>query len=181
MQPLKVNLGCQIHHFDGWINQDIVADDKDYHLEWICDANQLPTGDNTVDFMYAGHLVEHFYPDTIEQYVREWYRVMKPGGRLFVVTPDFGRCAKLYAQGTLKMEDLFQQAFGRIYHYDRPEERHHILYDDAVLLQYMCIAPWSSATKVDMQNPSDIPLEVREFMGTHISAGDLQLAYLFTK
>ncbi len=176
---MKVNLGCQIHIFPGWINQDIVTDDPAYKTDWKCDANNLPTADDTVDFLYAGHLVEHFYPDTIESYVREWYHVLKPGGKLFVVTPDFGRCARLYAQGVLKMEDLFQQAYGRIYHYDRPEERHHILFDDAVLQKYLGLAPWSNIEKVDLLN--NPPAEVAEFMDSHISRSDLQLAYLCTK
>lgn len=176
---IKVNLGCQIHHFEpGWINQDIVSDDKDYRLEWICDANQLPTGNDTVDFMYAGHLVEHFYPDTIDQYVKEWYRVLKPGGRLLVLTPNFGMFAKGYAAGQFSMKDLFQQAYGRIYHYDRKEETHHILFDDAVLQEYFSIVPWTSVEPVDLNAP---PFEVAPFMDQHISRSNTQLAYLFTK
>lgn len=175
---IKVNLGCQIHHFDGWINQDIVTDDPAYITEWKCDANKLPTADNTVDFMYAGHLVEHFYPDTIDSYIKEWHRVLKPGGRILIITPDFGQMAKLYAEGAITIKDLLQPAYGRIYHYDRREETHHILYDDAELLDRMGVVPWTNWGKVDLNNP---PPEVVPFMDHHISRSTTQLAYLFTK
>ena len=42
--------------------------------------------DEALDFLYSSHLLEDF-PDT-EATLREWWRVLKPGGRLILFCPD---------------------------------------------------------------------------------------------
>lgn len=48
---------------------------------------KLPFADNTFDIVYHKSLLEHFYtPDSL---MRETFRVLKPGGELIVLTPDW--------------------------------------------------------------------------------------------
>ena len=178
-----LNLGCQIHHFDSqgdcvWVNQDIVRDDPNIRAEIHGDAADM-TGipDEAFDFIYAGHLVEHYYPDTLQKALKEWCRVLKKGGRLVIVTPDCGSAMRDYASGTLKsIEDTWQQLYGRIYHYDREEERHHIAFDWETLRKMTGAtevgkpfgALWRGAERLDFNNP---PEELKPFMGNHISLG----------
>ena len=179
-----LNLGCQVHHFDSngdceWINQDIVQDDPNIRAEIYSDANHLPLEDNSIDFIYAGHLVEHYYPDTLSSAVREWHRVLRRGGCLVVITPDSGMCFNLYADGRLKMEDLFQQVYGRIYSTDRREETHHMIFDRISLAKEMNIgASWSKTEDLDFRR---IPSELEPFMDSEISRGALQLGLVLTK
>jgi predicted SAM-dependent methyltransferase len=42
--------------------------------------------DGVLDYVYSSHLLEDF-PDT-ESVLREWLRVLKPGGRLIIFCPD---------------------------------------------------------------------------------------------
>jgi SAM-dependent methyltransferase len=42
--------------------------------------------DNSLDFVYSSHLLEDF-PDTAAV-LREWMRVLKPGGHLVILCPD---------------------------------------------------------------------------------------------
>src|SRR5665213_2402619 len=108
---MKLNLGCQIHAFEGWTNQDIIGDDPNIKADLVCDAAELPLEDNSVDFIYAGHLIEHYYPDTVDAAMREWHRVLKRGGKLVVITPDCGAVFKDYASGKLTMEHTWQQMY----------------------------------------------------------------------
>ena len=48
-------------------------------------GDQLPLEDNSVDFVVSSHVIEHF-PDPIKA-LREWYRVVKPGGYLYIIAP----------------------------------------------------------------------------------------------
>lgn len=186
-----LNLGCQVHHFDGWINQDVVGDDPGIKADLVCDATKLPLEDNSVDFIYAGHLVEHFYPDTLKAAIAEWKRVLVPGGRLVIVTPDCGAVFKDYAAGKLaSIEDTWQQVYGRIYHYDAPSERHHIAFDWHELAKMVGIDQWIGAVMVntggwshampfDFKHPQTP--ELVPFMDKHISRAAYQLGIILTK
>lgn len=41
---------------------------------------------NTLDFVYSSHLLEDF--EATENVIREWLRVLKPGGKLILFCPD---------------------------------------------------------------------------------------------
>lgn len=181
---MKLNLGCQIHYFEGWTNQDIVGDDANMKVDLVCDAVKLPLEDNSVDFIYAGHLVEHFYPDTLGEAIKEWYRVLKVGGTLVIVTPDCGAVMRDYTSGKLtSIEQTWQQLYGRIYHYDRESERHHIAFDYATLEKFCIQRPplehaWRDIQHLNFNNP---PAELAPMMDTHISRGAYQLGIVLTK
>lgn len=52
------------------------------------DARKMPFKDGTLDWFYTSHLIEDFtYSDQI-LLVKEWFRVLKPGGRLLILAPD---------------------------------------------------------------------------------------------
>src|SRR5207248_11335926 len=50
---------------------------------------QLMAGvaDNTYDFVYSSHCLEHMRD--VEQALRNWVRILKPGGILYLVVPDY--------------------------------------------------------------------------------------------
>lgn len=180
---MKLNLGCQVHYFEGWVNQDVVGDDPNMRVDLVCDAAKLEgVADGSVDFIYAGHLVEHFYPDTLPAAIREWHRVLKHGGKLAIVTPDSGAVMRDYAAGKLQsIEATWQQLYGRIYHYDRESERHHIAFDDAQLRKMVDDAvgrAWKGIEPLNFNNP---PAELAPFMDVHISRGAYQLGLILTK
>lgn len=175
---MKLNLGCQVHYFDGWTNQDIVGDDPNMKVDLLCDASKLPLPDNSVDFIYAGHLVEHFYPDTLPEAIKEWHRVLKVGGKMAILTPDSGAVMRDYAAGKFGIESTWQQLYGRIYHYDRESERHHIAFDYPKLVEMVGCVPWDLLTAFNLQEP---PAELVPFMDTHISRGAYQIGTVTTK
>lgn len=176
---MKLNLGCQVHYFDGWTNQDIVGDDPNMKVDMVCDAAMLPLEDNSVDFIYAGHLVEHYYPDTLAAAIKEWHRVLKPEGKLVIVTPDCGAVFRDYAANKFDIESTWQQIYGRIYHYDRDSERHHIAFDYGTLqMKVSDHIRWSRYAPFNFDLP---PPELVPQMDVHISRGAYQIGIILTK
>ena len=48
-------------------------------------GDKLPLKDNSVDFVISSHVIEHF-PDPIKA-LKEWHRVVRPGGYIYVTAP----------------------------------------------------------------------------------------------
>lgn len=76
---IKLNIGAGDTHIDGFTPIDI----KDG-----IDAAALPHEDGSVDEVYACHVLEHFPATRTVDVLKEWCRVLKPGGRIKVAVPD---------------------------------------------------------------------------------------------
>lgn len=70
------------------IKPDAVTLDKnpDLYPEIYCDAVKLPASDGAYDYVYSSHCLEDFEDTTAV--IKEWLRVIKPGGNLVLFLPD---------------------------------------------------------------------------------------------
>lgn len=58
------------------------------------DLNQkLPFQNESFDVIIASHIIEHL--DNTDTFVKEIYRVLKPGGYLIIATPNLAACANI--------------------------------------------------------------------------------------
>ncbi len=48
-------------------------------------GDELPFKDNVFDYVFSSHVIEHFY-DPIKA-IKEWYRILKKGGYIFMIIP----------------------------------------------------------------------------------------------
>lgn len=67
-------------------------------VDHVCNASDLGQfADGTFEEIYASHVLEHFdYATTLVPTLREWWRVLAPGGRLFVSVPDIDVLARFF-------------------------------------------------------------------------------------
>lgn len=59
----------------------------------------LPFGDGTIETIRAAHVLEHFPQNQAVDIVKEWARVLQPGGTLQIAVPDFAKVAQGYLEG----------------------------------------------------------------------------------
>lgn len=74
------------------------------------DAQDLSRfADDTFTAIYASHVLEHFdYNGELDQTLREWKRVLLPGGLLYVAVPDLDVLARLLLlKDKLTLEERF--------------------------------------------------------------------------
>jgi SAM-dependent methyltransferase len=51
-------------------------------------GTDVPLPDNSVDVAYSYQLIEHIHPDDVVAQCREVFRVLKPGGMYYCITPN---------------------------------------------------------------------------------------------
>lgn len=84
---LRLNLASGQRPFKNWINVDIK--DQGYPVDVLTDIKDLSMyDDDSVDVIVLHHVVEHIAIHELNDYVREWRRVLKQGGRMAVFVPN---------------------------------------------------------------------------------------------
>lgn len=90
---VKLHLGCGRRDFGPtWVH----IDKADFPHVKYKDVTKLPFETGTVDVIYACHLIAYFDREEIIPILKEWKRVLIPGGVLRLATPDFRAMAKMY-------------------------------------------------------------------------------------
>ena len=95
-QATRLHLGCGKRNFgDTWIH----VDGGDFPHVSHHDVTNLPFDDNSMDEIYASHVLEYFDWAEAQDVLKEWYRVLVPWGWVRIGVPDFAALARLYVQG----------------------------------------------------------------------------------
>jgi len=90
-----VDVGCGSDPVAPWaIRFDLPPDDfaaynsgaASNHIQLYGDCRDLPFRDGTLDFVYSSHVLEDF--EDWNPVLKEWVRVLKPGGTLVILIPD---------------------------------------------------------------------------------------------
>ncbi len=88
-RALRLNLGCGDKILPGYVNVDVAQARAGMKPDVICDLHDLaPFDDASVDEILCVHVVEHFWRWEIRDVMREWARVLKPGGRMVIECPN---------------------------------------------------------------------------------------------
>ncbi len=93
-KPYRLNIGCGAAGFEGWLNLDL-CEQPGVDLAWdITDG--LPLEENTCEFIYNEHFLEHFSVEQGLKILRECHRVLQPGGVLRVAMPHVAESVRRY-------------------------------------------------------------------------------------
>ena len=68
-------------------------------IQFCCGMDDIPVGDNTFDEVLSVHSIEHVPIPTARKSLKEWCRILKPGGFALIDTPNIMRNANLYING----------------------------------------------------------------------------------
>jgi len=77
----------------------------------VADGADLPFKDATLDYVLASHVIEHFF-DPVKA-LREWYRVIRPGGVIFIIAPHHDRTFDRYREVT-PVQELIDRSTGKL-------------------------------------------------------------------
>lgn len=93
---MKLHLGCGKRFIPGFVHIDAV----EYpHVDHVATIDNLGfIGSDTVDLIYTCHVLEHFRRKDVGRVLKEWLRVLKPGGVMRISVPDFARLCEVYLE-----------------------------------------------------------------------------------
>lgn len=132
LDKLKLHLACGHDYDDDYINVDLYAPDT-ARCDVRFDVQKLPYPDNSVDEIKAFHIIEHFHFFEICEVLKEWHRVLKPGGRLYLETPDFLETCRSFVEGSpvMPLEDWRVLLYGHFFaHPWVPGQLHKFLFTE---------------------------------------------------
>jgi predicted SAM-dependent methyltransferase len=107
---MKLHLGCGKRHIPGFVHIDAVDYPHVDHVATIDNLSFIPN--DSIELIYNCHVLEHFKRKEVERVLREWLRVLKPGGVLRVSVPDFAKLSDVY-QLHKKLDMVVGALFGR--------------------------------------------------------------------
>lgn len=91
---IKLHLGCGNIHLDGFTNIDI------RYLPAVDEVDNIKHlrryKNDSVDLIYASHVLEHFSRWDYMVVLKRWCDILKPGGVLRLAIPDFEQLVHYY-------------------------------------------------------------------------------------
>lgn len=99
----RLHVGCGTRVLDGWLNADFSP--RSIDAIRIDATRPLPFPDDTFQFIYSEHMIEHIDHQAGVAFAGEVARVLRPGGRFRVATPDLDRLLSLFVDPAERSDD----------------------------------------------------------------------------
>jgi predicted SAM-dependent methyltransferase len=130
-KKVMINLGCGFTGHNDWINVDwgvlsiinkfpvlkkvifslnIVP--KNYNRTWpknlrlINLRKRFPFSDNSIDYIYTAHFIEHLEKHEAIKLFKQCYRSLKPGGTIRILVPDLDIVSRQYIESDDKIRKV---------------------------------------------------------------------------
>jgi predicted SAM-dependent methyltransferase len=109
--PLKIEIGSHAARRPGWICTDISWRTRHY----LDATRRWPVRTASASHVYADNMIEHIRLEPNRRMFREAHRVLVPGGRIRLSTPDVEHVVRLYTaadqETRLEMERLRRKGY----------------------------------------------------------------------
>lgn len=102
-QSAKLQMGAGLNDLPNWFNTDYFARPTIFFLDV---TKPFPFPNNTFEFAYSEHHIEHISYLDAQKMLSETFRVMKPGGYIKIITPDLYQYLKSYTDKLLGSDQI---------------------------------------------------------------------------
>jgi len=180
----KVNLGSFARVLPGWINTDItphvfvariplaafflhrigLLSDLRYEqhksglfrqVRYLDVTKRFPFADDSIDFVFSSHMLEHLGPDQGRQCLAEVHRVLRPGGIVRISVPDLDRLMVSYDP---EFPERFLVAFFQSD--QRGKNRHYWYYNQVSMIRILRELGFSTAYQCSYRQGHCVDLDI---------------------
>lgn len=104
---MKIHVGSGDKHWPGFVNVDAHGDP-----DVVSDGRKLPFDPDAADEIHAIHFVEHIPRLDVDNMLADWYRVLKPGGKVVIEVPCLDKIAQMIVEGEKNIRMTTMGLFG---------------------------------------------------------------------
>lgn len=123
---LRLHLGCGHVNHPGFVNVDGRPAPHVHHVQGLDRLGVF--ADGCAEMVYASHCLEHLPHGRVAAALREWHRVLRPGGVLRISVPDFDLLVDAYLDSqrnirSVQMPLMGEQSYPLNFHFTAFNER----------------------------------------------------------
>ena len=183
-QVRKLQLGAGNARHDGWLNTDIEAGEG---LAYLDASKPFPLADGSMHYIASEHVIEHLSYEDGKVMLAESFRVLAPGGKVRVATPNLLRFIELFQKDPSEPARVFAE--GKLAWHEWPKEPpsaaiilnlqlsswgHKFTYDPETLEAALARAGFTSIRQFEMSESDDPVLDGFEARTTGVNAATVR-------
>lgn len=140
----KLQVGSGKNLLPGWLNTDYRPSKPDH--VFLDATRPLPMPDSSFDYVFSEHVIEHLWQRDGTAFLRECHRILKPGGKIRIATPDLRNIVSLLDEEPSEIREKYIRLASERYIPDNRDRRgsfvvnnffwdfgHYFVYDQATL------------------------------------------------
>lgn len=161
---LKLNLGSGQRPFEKpWINVDC---QPKWKPDVVTDIRNMPMfADNSAEIIVLWHVIEHFGCGEADSIIKECQRILEPGGRLIVATPDLSALSIGFNREAITEQIYVTNLYGA--YMGDEADRHKWGWSQLGLKEYIWkFGPWASICKWNAPAPEGTDISTDWWMAT---------------
>jgi predicted SAM-dependent methyltransferase len=141
--PIKrLQIGAGASRRPGWLNTDIEPGEGG--LAYLDATKRFPFEDSSLDYIFSEHVIEHLTYDEGKFMMAEAYRVLVPGGKMRISTPDLRRFIALFDENP--SEEAKAYLVGKRQWHNWPDEP-----NAAAIILNLQMSSWGHKFMYDLQ------------------------------
>lgn len=153
----KLQIGAGGNNLPGWLNTDIEPSAGQAYLDA---TKRFPMPERSFSYIFSEHVIEHLTRDDAIGMLKECYRVLAPGGKIRIATPNILTFIQLFRQE--KTPEMRRYVKGKIEWHGWPRTTapeclllnyqlrsfgHQFLYDPSTLRESLALAGFQIITE----------------------------------
>lgn len=144
----NLHIGCGKRNIPNFINIDQVDYKHIHYKRNVRNLNFIQT--NSIEYIYASHVLEYFDFEEAKKVLREWKRVLKSGGIIRLSVPNFKSLIKIYEK-TNDIDKVIGPLFGKI-KFKKSYAYHKCVYDYKKLYSLLKLLKFKKIKEYNLQD-----------------------------
>jgi SAM-dependent methyltransferase len=103
----KLQVGCGYNLLEGWLNADYHPSVDAPNVIYLDATRPFPIASGSFDYVFTEHMIEHIWFAQSQAMLKECFRILKPGGRIRISTPNLVNIVSLLEQPLTPIKEQY--------------------------------------------------------------------------